>query len=245
MVAVEPVFATNVDHVVPSGDLSILYPVIAEPPLFDGVVQERLIWEDEEDVAVRPVGAPGTLLAAAFTSIAISSHESPFGLAVQLQVAEPGDGSISELDAPVIAFCTLTSHPCVQVGEPSVTPPYIAGRSSIMLFENFVVIDIAGLLAVPCCAALVGIGVVWSTPEIEYAPTTADVGPDIVTITFPVPLGFTRYQNSASLLVNDDAAWVICTPPNVTEAALPLFAATPTTSSRLLPVPALTLASVN
>jgi len=44
VVAVEPVLARIVDQVEPlSVDLSILYPVIAEPPLLDGAVQERLI----------------------------------------------------------------------------------------------------------------------------------------------------------------------------------------------------------
>jgi len=55
-----PVFATTVFHVVPpSVDLSILYPVIAEPPLFVGAVQLRLICDDETAVAERFVGADG------------------------------------------------------------------------------------------------------------------------------------------------------------------------------------------
>jgi len=91
---------------------------------------------------------------------------------------------------------------------------------------------------------LVGIGVVWSTPENEYAPTTTEVEPAIVTTMFPVPLGFARYQNSASLLVNDPTLFVSDTPPNVIEATLLLFASTLTTSKRLVPVPALTLESV-
>ena len=45
------------DQVVPpSVDLSILYPVIADPPLFDGAVHDRLICEEETVLAVRPVG---------------------------------------------------------------------------------------------------------------------------------------------------------------------------------------------
>ena len=40
-VDVEPVFDTVVDQVVPSGDLWISYPVIAEPPYDDGAVHER------------------------------------------------------------------------------------------------------------------------------------------------------------------------------------------------------------
>ena len=56
-----------------------------------------------------------------------------------------------------------------------------------------------------------------------------------------MPLGFVRYQNSASLLVNENAAFVSDTPPNVIEATLLLLAVTPTTSSLLVPVPALKL----
>src|SRR5437660_12691636 len=92
----------------PSVDLSILYPVIEEPPLFDGAVQERLICDEEKVVAVRPVGALGAVavvpVADAFTSIAASSQRSPLPLAVQLQVTWPGDAGIVELDAPVIVL---------------------------------------------------------------------------------------------------------------------------------------------
>ena len=50
------------DQVVPpSVDLSILYPVIADPPLFDGAVHDRLICEEETVLAVRPVGALGAV----------------------------------------------------------------------------------------------------------------------------------------------------------------------------------------
>ena len=45
----------------PSVDLSISYPVITEPPLFDGAVQERLICDEEKTVAVNPVGGCGTV----------------------------------------------------------------------------------------------------------------------------------------------------------------------------------------
>src|SRR5207249_10562781 len=54
-----PVFATRVLQVEPpSVDLSILYPVIAEPPLSAGAVQLRAICEEEADVA-GPVGGDG------------------------------------------------------------------------------------------------------------------------------------------------------------------------------------------
>jgi len=54
-----PVFAAKVAQVKPpSTELSILYPVIAEPPLF-GAVQLKLICEEEATVAVRPIGGDG------------------------------------------------------------------------------------------------------------------------------------------------------------------------------------------
>ena len=50
-----PVFATRTLQVVPpSVDLSILYPVMADPPLSAGAVQLRLIWEEDAAVAVSP-----------------------------------------------------------------------------------------------------------------------------------------------------------------------------------------------
>ena len=59
VVAVLPEFDTIVLQVVPpSVDLSIVYPVMGEPPLF-GAVQLRLIWEEEAAVAVSPVGGDG------------------------------------------------------------------------------------------------------------------------------------------------------------------------------------------
>ena len=42
----------------PSADLSILYPVMAEPPLF-GAVQLKLICEEETAVAASPIGGDG------------------------------------------------------------------------------------------------------------------------------------------------------------------------------------------
>jgi len=60
VVEVLPEFGTIVDQVVPpSVDLSILYPVIAEPPLSVGAVQVRLIWEEEATVAESLVGEDG------------------------------------------------------------------------------------------------------------------------------------------------------------------------------------------
>ena len=54
-----PEFDTIVDQVEPASvDLSILYPVMAEPPLF-GAVQLRPICEEDAAVAVSPVGDDG------------------------------------------------------------------------------------------------------------------------------------------------------------------------------------------
>ena len=59
-VAVLPVFATRVLQVEPlSVDLSISYPVMAEPPLSAGAVQLRLICEEDTAVAASPVGGDG------------------------------------------------------------------------------------------------------------------------------------------------------------------------------------------
>ena len=58
-----PVFATSVLQVVPpSADLSILYPVIAEPPLSAGAVQVRPICEEDTAVAASPVGGDGVAI---------------------------------------------------------------------------------------------------------------------------------------------------------------------------------------
>ena len=60
-VVVLSVFATRVFHVEPpSVDLSILYPVICEPPLLDGAAQDRFICEEETAVAERDDGGCGT-----------------------------------------------------------------------------------------------------------------------------------------------------------------------------------------
>ena len=55
-----PVFTTSTVQVVPpSVDLSILYPVMAEPPLSVGSAQLKLICEEDTAVAVSPVGVDG------------------------------------------------------------------------------------------------------------------------------------------------------------------------------------------
>ena len=60
VVPVLPVFATKVLQVVPpSVDFSILYPVMAEPPLSAGAVHVRPICEEDAAVAARPVGDEG------------------------------------------------------------------------------------------------------------------------------------------------------------------------------------------
>ena len=58
-----PAFATRVLQVVPpSVDLSTLYPVMAEPPLSVGAVQVRPICEEDDAVAVTPVGGDGVAM---------------------------------------------------------------------------------------------------------------------------------------------------------------------------------------
>ena len=60
-VDVEFVFATRIDQLEPpSVDLSILYPVIGEPPSSTGAFQLRSICDEEVDVADRFVGGCGT-----------------------------------------------------------------------------------------------------------------------------------------------------------------------------------------
>ena len=75
MVAVEPVLETIADQVEPlSVERSILYPVIAEPPLF-GAVQERLICDEETVLATRLVGAAGMVLAVCVVADAVLDGE--------------------------------------------------------------------------------------------------------------------------------------------------------------------------
>ena len=46
----------------PSVDLSILYPVMTDPPLSAGAVQVRPICEEDDAVAVTPVGGDGVAI---------------------------------------------------------------------------------------------------------------------------------------------------------------------------------------
>lgn len=65
VVLVLPVLDWMADQLVPlSVDLSILYPVMAELPLFDGAVHDRLTCDEDAAVAASPVGAPGAVLVA-------------------------------------------------------------------------------------------------------------------------------------------------------------------------------------
>ena len=57
-----PVFDDSVDQVLPlSCDLSIMYPVIAAPPLSLGAVHDKSISDDDATVAVSPVGGCGAV----------------------------------------------------------------------------------------------------------------------------------------------------------------------------------------
>ena len=62
LVEVPEVFAKLLQVEPPSVDLSILYPVMAEPPLSLGAVQLRLICEEETVVATSPVGGDGVAI---------------------------------------------------------------------------------------------------------------------------------------------------------------------------------------
>ena len=66
---------TIADQVEPlSVERSILYPVIAEPPLF-GAVQERLICDEETVLATRLDGAAGMVLAVCVVADAVLDGE--------------------------------------------------------------------------------------------------------------------------------------------------------------------------
>jgi len=55
--------------------------VIAEPPLLDGTVQDRLTCDVDAAVAVRPVGEPGTVAVAAGVALAsFDEADSPIEL---------------------------------------------------------------------------------------------------------------------------------------------------------------------
>ncbi len=61
VVDVLPVFDTMVIQLEILENLSILYPVMTEPPLFEGAVHDRLTCDDNTAVAASPVGAPGAV----------------------------------------------------------------------------------------------------------------------------------------------------------------------------------------
>jgi hypothetical protein len=62
VVDVDAVLATSIDHVEPAlVDLSILYPVIADPPLFVGAFQDKLICDVDAATAERFVGGCGAV----------------------------------------------------------------------------------------------------------------------------------------------------------------------------------------
>ena len=71
-----PVLDCIVDQVVPvSVDLSILYPVIAEPPLSIGVIHDRLICDEDIVVADSPVGAAGEVIGVLVVADAVLDGE--------------------------------------------------------------------------------------------------------------------------------------------------------------------------
>jgi len=61
-----PEFDTIIDQVEPPlADLSIMYPVMAEPPLSAGGAQLRLICEEDTAVAASALGGDGAILVVA------------------------------------------------------------------------------------------------------------------------------------------------------------------------------------
>ena len=69
LVPVEPVFDTRADQVEPLFvDLSILYPVIAEPPLFAGACHDKVTFPVPA-LACRFWGADGTPVTVALASL--------------------------------------------------------------------------------------------------------------------------------------------------------------------------------
>ena len=81
VVAVEPVFDTRADQVVPPlVDLSIMYPVMTEPPLLEGAIQDRLICDGETVVAVRTVGDCGIVIAAVVVDAILDAELVPIAL---------------------------------------------------------------------------------------------------------------------------------------------------------------------
>ena len=76
VVAVEPVSDTKLDQVEPPlADLSIMYPVMTDPPLFTGALHDRLICDDEKTVAVRAVGGCGAVVVALVVADAVFDGE--------------------------------------------------------------------------------------------------------------------------------------------------------------------------
>jgi hypothetical protein len=73
-------FATSVSNEPPLPFFtSILYPVIADPPLLEGAPQERFTWVGEAAVATNEVTDPGTL----------ADDEEPVGVADASEDAAP------------------------------------------------------------------------------------------------------------------------------------------------------------
>ena len=76
-----PVFATITFHVVPpSVELSILYPVIGEPPSLNGAAQEILICEDETYGVASPVGGCGAIGASVVAEAVLDGELVPMEL---------------------------------------------------------------------------------------------------------------------------------------------------------------------
>jgi hypothetical protein len=111
-VAVVPVLDATVPHVdPPSPDLSMLYPVMAEPPLLLGATQLRSICEKENAVAARLVGLDGTDSVAADAVLDGELDPTAFIADTRYVYVVPADSPVSECAVPALpVFATRTEN---------------------------------------------------------------------------------------------------------------------------------------
>src|SRR5438552_9999139 len=146
------------------------------------------------------------------------------------------------LDAPEFEVPATMFH-CVVVDAPFVKPaPFPSPTTSMTqaFAFAFVMLTAAGEVAPFALSffAVVGMGVVWSTPVNETTPMTAALDAVVVTTTLAVPLGgLTRYHIEAKGFIASETAFVRGVPAYVTLAIATLSTVPATMSSLLVPVP--------
>jgi len=110
-----------------------------------------------------------------------------------------GESGPVVLDAPAFVLPESKFH-CVVVDAPFVKPPMCPDPTRSITHEfafAFVMLTVAGEVRpfALSLVAVVGMGVLWSTPVNEITPTIAPFDGVEVTTTLAVPLGgFTRYH---------------------------------------------------